>query len=66
MTKELMIDAIVGQGFRSMQKAIEYEKLGYAKFTGNQYNEDWSWKRDELKKLTLDVLCTIYYNNRKE
>lgn len=34
-TRDMLIDAIVGSGFRSMVEAEHYTEIGLAKFTGN-------------------------------
>ena len=58
-----IIDAICGKGFGSMERAIKYEKMGFARFCGNQWNEDWEWDREMLRKLTPEVLEDIYNGN---
>lgn len=58
--RQMVIHAIMGAGFPSMQMADEYTKLKLAKFTGNQWNENWDWDSDALSKLTNLELATIY------
>lgn len=58
---EFLIDAIVGIGFGgSMEFADKCTKWGFAKFTGNQHNEEWSWDADVLKQQRNDVLLILY------
>ena len=63
MNKQILIDAIIGRGLNPYVDAIKYEKLGLARFCGNQWNEDWMWIREKLESLTETELITIY--NRK-
>lgn len=60
MNKELLIDAIIGCGFKSIQLAVEMTNKDLARFSGNQWNENWSWKRDKLKELSLNKLRELY------
>ena len=60
MEKQILVDAILGKGFRSMQFAIDMTNAGLAKFTGNQWNEKWDWKKEELLKLPIDQLAVLY------
>jgi hypothetical protein len=66
MDKELLIDAIVGAGFPTMEFAIQMEKSGLARFSGNQWNEDWEWRRDALNKLDNNFLLEMIYAKIKE
>lgn len=47
----LLVDAIVGAGFASMEHAMANEAGGLVRFTGNQWNPDWSWNREALARL---------------
>ena len=58
--REVLIDAIMGKGFPDIHYAIEMEKAGFAKFSGDQWNEDWEWKREKLETLNAAQLQTIY------
>ena len=58
--KTLLIDAICGSGFGTIQFAIEMEKMGYARFTGNQWNEDWEWDKDMLTTLSIEQLKALH------
>jgi len=59
--KCLLVDAIIGRGVGGdMAFADNMTKQGYAEFTGNQWNEDWGWKRSALETLDLDELDGLY------
>lgn len=58
--RSIIIDAICGAGFKTMQNAIDAEKMGMAKFVGNQWNPDWAWNRDWLKAKSDIELENIY------
>ena len=60
MTRSILIDAIIGRGFVSPRFADRCEKNGWAEFTGNQWNPDWSWKRSALEGLEDSTLEYIY------
>jgi hypothetical protein len=64
MNKQLLIDGIVGKNFLSYEDAVKYERLGLARFSGNQWNEDWDWLRERLEKLTEEELITIYQRSK--
>lgn len=58
----VLVHAICGAGFGKGGYAtpIEMTERGLAKFTGNQWNEDWSWDAAALGKQPDDVLLSIY------
>jgi hypothetical protein len=60
MNKELFIDAIVGCGFKSFELAWEMTNKGLARFSGNQWNPDWSWRRDKLITMKVEELEELY------
>ena len=60
MDNQMLINAICGKGFSSMDIACHYEKIGLARFSGNQWNESWEWNRIELEKLDIEKLKDIY------
>ena len=64
--ESLLIDAIVGRGFRDISHAVEMQQAGFAKFSGNQWNEDWSWVKEKLEKLNEPQLEIIYNTCRGE
>ena len=64
-SKTLLIDAIIGKSFPSMEYAERMVKDGFATFTGNQWNPDWEWNREKLEALTEAELKDIYYNGGK-
>ena len=59
-THALFVDGIVGIGFPHYQVAIDAERGGLAVFTGNQWNEDWAWKRPALEELPTPTLQELY------
>ena len=61
--KTLLVDAICNHSpGASCEEAHELEKLGFAKFTGNQWNPDWAWKSDALHKMNISDLENLYKN----
>lgn len=58
--KEVMIDAICGAGFSNAKVAMWAQSARLANFTGNQWNEDWTWNRTMLGMLELDALFAVY------
>lgn len=58
--KSVLVNAIIGKGFLSMEDAIHWEKLGFAETTGNQHNYDWKWIRARLDDLNESELRIIY------
>lgn len=60
MDKDDIINSIVGLKFKTLNFAINMEKAGLAKFTGNQWNENWDWKREALNELSRDELYGMY------
>ena len=56
--KQLLLDAIIGKGVNSTKVVTRYKN--YIEFTGNQWNEDWAWRRNKLKKLSEKELKKIY------
>ena len=63
--KGIMINAIVGRGFKSMDEADYYTRGGLAHYTGDQHNPEWSWDRVKLSELPMDVLQEIYCGDKK-
>ncbi len=55
LTKDILIDAIIG--------GTNIPQGGYGnltEFCGNQWNENWKWKHDELNKIDFDKLFQLY------
>ena len=63
--KTLVIDAIVGVGFPSVVLAGECERVGLAKFNGDQWNPGWVWLRDRLEAVELESLQELYQGMRE-
>lgn len=55
-TKELLIDAICGTYPPSYSSVIQH----LVEYTGDQWNESWEWKREELEKLSTEYLEELY------
>ena len=60
-----LVDAIIGAGFPSIQYASGMTELGLANFTGNQWNENWSWNRNRLNELPRETLEELYADIKK-
>jgi len=60
ISKELLIDAIIGVGFKSYKIAEKMTANGFAEFSGNQWNEEWSYRKDKLLELTFYELELVY------
>lgn len=56
----MLVHAIVGVGLPGYDLPIEFTERGLATFTGNQWNEGWSWNHDALTQQPADVLLAIY------
>lgn len=57
--RELAIDALIGLGVPH-HKALTIEKNGFAEFCGNQYNDQYRWKRDVLETIPVNDLRILY------
>lgn len=65
--RQVLIDAIIGVGMKgSMSYACEMTEKGLAVFTGNQWNENWSWSRTGLETLSFDQLLALYTDLKKD
>jgi len=58
--KEMLIDAIVGAGFPSVEFAELATKRELAHFSGNQWNADWEWSRKALSDICSVELLALY------
>lgn len=56
ITKRFLIDAIVGGCGIPMGGINEH----LTPFTGNQWNEDWSWNRKALEEMDMENLEELY------
>ena len=63
---ELLIDGLVGVGFKSIAYAEQAVAAGYAKFTGNQHNESWQWDRARLEKTSEAEALALYINAKEQ
>lgn len=57
--KDMLVDAIAGTHM-PMAVADKMTQLGLARFTGNQWNEDWEWDKRALDRLDVPELSTLY------
>lgn len=60
--KELLIDSIMSRGVADIRTCVDLMNTGYMYFSGNQWNEDWSWHRDALEELSEEVLEKVRDN----
>lgn len=60
VTKEDLIAMLKGAKNMSITTAMELEKKGLMKFTGNQWNENWDWVDSELQKMSDEQLYNLY------
>jgi hypothetical protein len=58
--KKLIVDAICGRGIPSLFLGSETERMGLGRFTGDQYNPEYSWDRKALVACTQDDLQALY------
>ena len=58
--EQLLVDAICGVGFPSTLVAVESEKVGLARFIGNQWNECWEWIPERLIRCKIEQLQALY------
>lgn len=58
--RTLLIDAIRGAGFPSMEYAAGCERRGLAVFAGNQHNKSWAWRDGLLESRTEKELQDLY------
>jgi len=56
----MLVDAIIGRGFKSIAHAEEMTRLELAYFSGDQHNPEWKWEREILKTLPYWHLEVIY------
>lgn len=67
--KKMLVDAISGYKFNSIELGNKMQKRGLAEYTGNQWNPEWGWIKDRLLSLELNDLVGLYNwldNERKE
>lgn len=58
ITKELLIDALNGASFGSIEFAQAMETLGFAKLVSS--NPEWNWLTEPLLELTIEELIKLY------
>jgi len=47
-----------------MQECDNYTKKGLMVFSGNQWNENWSWIESELSKMSEQQLYKLYLKHK--
>lgn len=60
VTKGMVIDAICGVGFDSIEAAENAEFNGYAISVGTKDQPRWVWNRDKLDGHSLEDLAALY------
>lgn len=63
--KEMLIDAIVGAGFISMEHGMVAERIGHADFMGNLNPPEFRWNRSALRQLSDAGLQEMYQNTKE-
>jgi len=58
--KTLLVDSIILRGVADVRLCVTLTKRGFMEFCGNQWNEDWRWKRTELERLSEETLNKVY------
>jgi hypothetical protein len=62
--RTILIASLAGKSVGgSINFAIQMEKEGKAVWTGNQWNEDWAWKREALEQMTTEKLEELFTEN---
>jgi hypothetical protein len=64
LSKEDLINLVMGVKPRSMTDCDKYTKIGLMKFSGNQWNEDWDWVKSELEKKSESELYDLYVKHK--
>ena len=59
--KQMLVDALCGRGFRTMEEAAQWTKDGFATQTsGGMAGEKWEWNRKKLELLDETTLLRMY------
>jgi len=64
MDKNILIDAIIGKGFKSCTEAKYLTETGLAKRAKDTWEENWVFKRSVLENESYESLREIY--NREQ
>lgn len=67
LSKTQLIRLVTTAKPKSMEECIKLTEIKLMKFTGNQWNENWSWDCEALNNLPEEALLNIYntYSNEK-
>lgn len=63
LTKRDLIN-LINSTSPSMQECHDYTKTGLMVFSGNQWNEDWTWVTSELEKMSDRALINLYQKHK--
>lgn len=66
ITKELMVDAIVGREINSMELAQFLSKKGLVVTNNPGRRAMWVWSRSDLERLALSELQELYTDLRRQ
>lgn len=58
--KTLLVYAVMGKGTGDIDNSVKMQEQGLAVSTGNQWNENWEWVKDELEKLSIEQLEAMF------
>ena len=64
LSKEDLINLVKGVSPKSMSECDAYTKTGHMVFTGNQWNEDWSWVQSKLESMGEQELFELYIKHK--
>lgn len=65
LTKEDLVN-LVSTTTPSMSECCEYTDKGLMSFTGNQWNENWSWDKSKLMEMSDKKLLNLYKKHKNE
>ena len=64
LNKKDLINLLSSVSPDSINECCDYEKRGLMTFTGNQWNENWSWSETALSKLTENEIYKLYLKHK--
>ena len=60
LDKQDLVNLVLSTNPKSMQECDNLTKVGLMEFCGNQWNEDWKWKKEILNSMIENDLWEIY------
>jgi hypothetical protein len=63
LTKEDLVN-LVSSTTPSMKECCDYTDEGLMSFTGNQWNENWSWQKSKLMSMSDQKLLNLYKKHK--